>query len=341
MRSLGTIFQYIRRYPKLVTAYFLFNVLSTIFSLVSLTLLSPFLMLIFNVDSGVKNLPSNANLITGTMNQFKNFVREMTASDEGKIRALGLICLVVILAVLLKNIFYYLAMYVLNPIRNRILNDMRADMFQKILNLPIGYFNEQRKGDIMSRLTNDLQDVEFSTVSFLESFFREPITIIVFLSYMISTSPQLSLFLLIFLPVSGIIIGRIGRSLKRVSTRVQEKLSSILTIIDETLGGMRIVKGFNAEDQQSGKFNSANEDLLYIKNKANRRRDMASPVSELLGVTAVCCVLYYGGRLVLKSQFALSGTDFLAYIAVFTQIINPLKSLSAASYNIRKRIRGL
>ena len=336
MRSLGTIFQYIRRYPKLVTAYFLFNVLSTIFSLVSLTLLSPFLMLIFNVDSGVKNLPSNANLITGTMNQFKNFVREMTASDEGKIRALGLICLVVILAVLLKNIFYYLAMYVLNPIRNRILNDMRADMFQKILNLPIGYFNEQRKGDIMSRLTNDLQDVEFSTVSFLESFFREPITIIVFLSYMISTSPQLSLFLLIFLPVSGIIIGRIGRSLKRVSTRVQEKLSSILTIIDETLGGMRIVKGFNAEYQQSGKFNRANEDLRYIKNKANRRRDMASPVSELLGVTAVCCVLYYGGRLVLKSQFALSGTDFLAYIAVFTQIINPLKSLSAASYNIRK-----
>ena len=110
-------------------------------------------------------------------------------------------------------------------------------------------------------------------------------------------------FLLIFLPVSGIIIGRIGRSLKRVSTRVQEKLSSILTIIDETLGGMRIVKGFNAEDQQSGKFNSANEDLLYIKNKANRRRDMASPVSELLGVTAVCCVLYYGGRLVLKSIY--------------------------------------
>ncbi|PWU04605.1 MAG: antibiotic ABC transporter ATP-binding protein [Bacteroidetes bacterium] len=337
MRSLGTIFHYIRRYPKLVTAYFLFNVLSTIFSLVSLTLLSPFLMLIFNVDSGVKNLTPSSNIITGTMDQFKNVVRAMTASPEGKIRALGLICLVVILAVLLKNIFYYLAMYVLNPIRNRILNDMRADMFNKILNLPIGYFNEQRKGDIMSRLTNDLQDVEFSTVSFLESFFREPITIIVFLAYMISTSPQLSLFLLIFLPVSGLIIGRIGRSLKRVSTRVQEKLSSILTIIDETLGGMRIVKGFNAEDQQSLKFNSANEDLLHIKNKANRRRDMASPVSELLGVTAVCCVLYYGGRLVLKNEgFSLSGTDFLAYIAVFTQIINPLKTLSAASYNIRK-----
>ncbi len=336
MKSLGTIFQYIKRYPKLVFAYFTFNVLSTIFSLISLTLLSPFLMLIFNVDSGIRNIPAKTNFLTGALNQFKNLVRTMTDSDEGKIRALGLICIVVVIAVILKNLFFYLAMYVLNPIRNRILNDMRSDMFQKILNLPIGYFNEQRKGDIMSRLTNDLQDVEFSTVSFLESFFREPITIIVFLAYMISTSPELSIFLMVFLPVSGFIIGRIGRSLKRVSTRVQEKLSSILSIIDETLGGMRVVKGFNAEGQQLQKFNDANEDLLHIKNKANRRRDMASPVSELLGVAAVCCVLYYGGRLVLKNQFSLGGTDFLAYIAVFTQIINPLKSLSAASYNIRR-----
>lgn len=336
MKSLGTIFKYIKRYPKLVFAYFTFNVLSTIFSLISLTLLSPFLMLIFNVDSGIRNIPAKTNFLTGTLDQFKNLVRTMTDSDEGKIKALGLICIVVVIAVILKNLFFYLAMYVLNPIRNRILNDMRSDMFQKILNLPIGYFNEQRKGDIMSRLTNDLQDVEFSTVSFLESFFREPITIIVFLAYMISTSPELSIFLMIFLPVSGLIIGRIGRSLKRVSTRVQEKLSSILSIIDETLGGMRVVKGFNAEAQQLQKFDDANEELLHIKNKANRRRDMASPVSELLGVAAVCCVLYYGGRLVLKSQFSLSGTDFLAYIAVFTQIINPLKSLSAASYNIRR-----
>ena len=139
---------------------------------------------------------------------------------------------------------------------------MRSDMFGKILMLPVGYFNEQKKGDIMSRLTNDLQDVEYSTVSFLESFFREPITIVLYLGYMVYLSPQLSLFLVFFLPVAGLIIGRIGRSLKKVSTRVQEKLGSILSTIDETLGGMRVIKAFNAEGQQQRKFERENEELV-------------------------------------------------------------------------------
>jgi subfamily B ATP-binding cassette protein MsbA len=213
---------------------------------------------------------------------------------------------------------------------------MRNEMFQKILQLPIGYFSDQRKGDIMSRLTNDLQDVEFSTISFLETFFREPITIGLYLFWMIMLSPELSLFLLIFLPVAGLIIGRIGRSLKKVSTRVQEKLGDILSTIEETLGGIRVVKGFNAEQQQIVRFKTENEKLLEIKNSANRRRDLASPVSETLGILAVCCVLYYGGRLVLGHSFTLSGPDFLTYIAIFTQIINPLKSFSSASYNIQR-----
>jgi subfamily B ATP-binding cassette protein MsbA len=153
---------------------------------------------------------------------------------------------------------------------------------------------------------------------------------------MIMLSPELSLFLLIFLPVAGLIIGRIGRSLKKVSTRVQEKLGDILSTIEETLGGIRVVKGFNAEQQQIVRFKTENEKLLEIKNSANRRRDLASPVSETLGILAVCCVLYYGGRLVLGHSFTLSGPDFLTYIAIFTQIINPLKSFSSASYNIQR-----
>jgi subfamily B ATP-binding cassette protein MsbA len=213
---------------------------------------------------------------------------------------------------------------------------MRSDMFQKILQLPVGFFNDQRKGDIMSKLTNDLQDVEFSTISFLETFFREPVMIILYLSAMIVLSPELSLFILLFLPIAGLVIGRIGRSLKKVSTRVQEKLGDILSTIEETLGGMRVIKAFNAEDQQQKKFNHENELLYNIKNKANRRRDLASPVSETLGILAVCCVLFYGGRLVLLKDFALNATDFLTYIAIFTQIINPLKSFSSASYNIQK-----
>jgi subfamily B ATP-binding cassette protein MsbA len=340
MKSLKVIFQYIRRYPKLVSLYFFLNLLSSVFSLMSLTLLAPFLSLIFGVDNGTGKMFGSRFSLGKITNNFNDFLTQLIQTDEGKIQALGILCTIVVIAILLKNVFLYSALYVLTPIRNRIINDMRNEMFQKILQLPIGYFSDQRKGDIMSRLTNDLQDVEFSTISFLETFFREPITIGLYLFAMIKLSPELSLFLLIFLPVAGLIIGRIGRSLKKVSTRVQEKLGDILSTIEETLGGIRVVKGFNAEQQQIGRFKSENEKLLEIKNSANRRRDLASPVSETLGILAVCCVLYYGGRLVLGERFgnsfSLSAPDFLTYIAIFTQIINPLKSFSAASYNIQR-----
>ncbi|MGB4772058.1 MAG: ABC transporter ATP-binding protein [Chitinophagaceae bacterium] len=340
MKSLKVIFQYIRRYPKLVSLYFFLNLLSSIFSLMSLTLLAPFLSLIFGVDTGTGKMFGSRFSLGKITNNFNDYLTQLIQTDEGKIQALGILCTIVVIAILLKNVFLYSALYVLTPIRNRIINDMRNEMFQKILQLPIGYFSDQRKGDIMSRLTNDLQDVEFSTISFLETFFREPITIGLYLFAMIKLSPELSLFLLIFLPVAGLIIGRIGRSLKKVSTRVQEKLGDILSTIEETLGGIRVVKGFNAEQQQIGRFKTENEKLLEIKNSANRRRDLASPVSETLGILAVCCVLYYGGRLVLGQRFgnsfSLSAPDFLTYIAIFTQIINPLKSFSAASYNIQR-----
>ena len=336
MKSLKVIFQYIRRYPKLVSLYFFLNLLSSIFSLMSLTMLAPFLSLIFGVDTGTGKMFGSKFSLGKITNNFNDYLTQLIQTDEGKIQALGILCTIVMIAILLKNVFLYSALYVLTPIRNRIINDMRNEMFQKILQLPIGYFSDQRKGDIMSRLTNDLQDVEFSTISFLETFFREPITIGLYLFAMIKLSPELSLFLLIFLPLAGLIIGRIGRSLKKVSTRVQEKLGDILSTIEETLGGIRVVKGFNAEQQQIVRFKTENEKLLEIKNSANRRRDLASPVSETLGILAVCCVLYYGGRLVLGHSFTLSGPDFLTYIAIFTQIINPLKSFSAASYNIQR-----
>lgn len=336
MKSLRVIFQYIKRYPKLVSLYFFLNLLSSFFSLISLALLAPFLSLIFGVDTGGGKMFGSRFSLGKITNNFNDLLTELIQTDAGKVQALGILCLIVVAAILLKNLFLYGALYVLTPIRNRIINDMRNEMFQKILHLPIGYFSEQRKGDIMSRLTNDLQDVEFSTISFLETFFREPITITMYLFAMIKLSPELSLFLLIFLPVAGLIIGRIGRSLKKVSTRVQEKLGDILSTIEETLGGMRVVKGFNAEQQQINRFKQENENLLEIKNAANRRRDLASPVSETMGILAVCGVLYYGGRLVLGHGFALNGPDFLTYIAIFTQIINPLKSFSAASYNIQR-----
>ncbi|MFZ9660441.1 MAG: ABC transporter ATP-binding protein [Chitinophagaceae bacterium] len=335
MKSLTTIFQYIRRYPKLVALYFSLNLLSSFFSLISLTLLAPFLALIFGSKGQNEQLISRFR-IGNISDHFYDTLRFLVQTDQGKIKALAILCSIVVIAIVLKNLFLYLAMYVLTPIRNRIINDMRREMFEKILHLPIGYFTDQRKGDIMSRLTNDLQDIEFSTISFLETFFREPITVILYLGAMIQLSPELSVFLLIFLPISGLIIGRIGRSLKKVSTKVQEKLGDILSTIEETLGGIRVVKGFNAEQQQLERFLGENDKLLAIKNHANRRRDLASPISETLGIVAVCGVLFYGGRLVLGNNFSLTGPDFLTYIAIFTQIINPLKSFSAATYNIQK-----
>ena len=335
MKSLRTIFTYIRKYPGLVAVYFTLNLLSATFSLISLSLLAPFLALIFGIEKE-GGLVSSRFSIGGLTDSFYGSVAQLMATDAGKVKALGFICLILVSAILLKNLFLYLSLYVLAPIRNRIINDMRSDMFRKILHLPVGYFNEQRKGEIMSKLTNDLQDVEFSTISFLETFFREPVIIFLYLFAMIRLSPELSIFLLLFLPIAGLVIGRIGRSLKKVSTRVQEKLGDILSTIEETLGGIRVVKAFNAEGHQLQRFNTENTELYRIKNQANRRRDLASPVSETLGIIAVCCVLYYGGRLVLVDDFALNATDFLTYIAIFTQIINPLKAFSSASYNIQK-----
>jgi subfamily B ATP-binding cassette protein MsbA len=339
MKSLRTVFKYVKKYPALVVTYFSFNILSAIFGVISLGLLSPFLMLIFKQGDAFK-------AVTGTgffnrinpINYFKEWLYEMIKTPGGSITALVVICIVVFVAILLKNLFAYLSMYFLNPIRNRILNDMRSSMYGKILCLPVGYFNEQRKGDIMSKLSNDLGDVEGSTISVLESVFREPITILLFFIYMIILSPQLTVFLIIFLPIAGFILGRIGRSLKKENTNVLQQFGRLFSTIEETLGGIRIIKAFNAEDKMQQKFESENDAMYHLKNKANRRRDLASPVSEALGITAVLCILWYGGRMVLSNDasFTLNAGDFLAYIAIFTQLIQPLKGLSNASYNMQK-----
>jgi subfamily B ATP-binding cassette protein MsbA len=272
------------------------------------------------------------------VNYVKNYLYQTMSEPGGDIKALVFICLIVFVSILLKNLFAYLSMYFLNPIRNRIVNDMRSNMYAKILALPIGFFSEQRKGDIMSKLSNDLSDVESSTISVLESLFREPIQIILFFVYLIILSPQLTLFLVLFLPLAGLILGRIGRSLKKDNKQVLQQFGTLFSTIEETLGGIRIIKAFNAEDKIRKKFDDENELMYHLKNKANRRRDLASPVSEALGVTAVLCILWYGGRLVLSGDagFTLNAGDFLAYIAIFSQLIQPLKALSSASYNIQR-----
>ncbi|MGN6340631.1 MAG: ABC transporter ATP-binding protein [Ginsengibacter sp.] len=337
MKSLRTIFRYVGKYPKLIFAYFGCNILSNIFSVVSLGLLSPFLLLIFKKQDTLANVSSNTGFLSriNPINFFKEWLNQTLQTPNGDIKGLAAICILIVTFILLKNIFLYMAIYFLTPVRNSVVNDMRTNMYRKILQLPIGYFNEQKKGDIMSRLTNDLSDVESSVINLLETLFREPVTILLFFAYLVVLSPQLTFFLILFLPLSGLIIGRIGRTLKKKSTRAQEKLGAILSTIEETLGGIRVIKAFNAEKKQSHKFDTQNDEYLNLKNRVIRKRDLASPVSEVLGIVAIVCVLWYGGRLVLRNSFLDPG-DFLAYILIFSQVIQPLKSLSAASYNIRK-----
>src|SRR6185312_13306210 len=274
MKSLRTIFRYVRKYPKLIFTYFGFNILSNLFSVISLGLLSPFLLLIFKKQNVLNNVSEKSGFLTriNPVNQFKEWIATVVQQPHGDVKALGVICILILVFIILKNIFLYLSIYILTPIRNHIVNDMRTSMFKKILELPIGYFNDQKKGDIMSRLTNDLSDVETSSVNLLESLFREPVTILIFLSYMVVLSPQLTLFLILLLPIAGFIIGRIGRSLKKQSRMLQEKLGAILSTIEETLSGIRVIKAFNAEKKQFKKFIVQNTELLHIKNKAIRKR---------------------------------------------------------------------
>ena len=204
MKSLRTIFRYVRKYPKLIFTYFGFNILSNLFSVISLGLLSPFLLLIFKKQNTLGTVSGSTNFFSSInpVDHFKAWIFEVVQQPHGDVKALAMICILILTFIILKNIFLYLSIYILTPIRNLIVNDMRTSMFKKILELPIGYFNDQKKGDIMSRLTNDLSDVETSSVNLLESLFREPVTILLFLAYMVVLSPQLTLFLILLLPIA-------------------------------------------------------------------------------------------------------------------------------------------
>jgi subfamily B ATP-binding cassette protein MsbA len=256
--------------------------------------------------------------------------------EHGQLKALMLISMLVVIMFFLKNLTRYLAMYFLVPIRNGVVRDIRRDVYHKILSLPIGYFTDERKGDMMARMTSDVQEVEWGIMNSLEAAFREPLNIIVFLITMFTMSSELTTFVLVLLPIAGLIIGRIGKSLKKKSIQAQEKMGELLSNIEETLGGLRIIHAFTAEKSASKKFGGLNNQHYGLMNKIGRRRDLASPVSEFLGTVVMTVVMYFGGLLVLGSETKLEPSEFIAFIAIFSQVITPAKSLTTAWYNIQK-----
>ena len=299
-------------------------------------MLMPFLNLIFFGNSGIDSITkSGGGEIIQKMNDALVSIIQ-NGGTQGKINALLIICAIIFVTTLLKNLFIYLSFYILNPIKNTIVNTLRQEIYDKILRLPIGYFTEKRKGDLMSRTTNDIFEVETSVVGVLEGWITYPLQIISFLVVLFVISPQLTTFVLIFIPVMGFIIGRVTRSLKKQSLDVAIKSGESVSILDETLGGLRVIKAFNVESILRNKFNTLNKELLTLRNHISFRRDLASPLSEFLGVTMVCGILYFGGRLVLGQGINLAPSVFLTYIIMFYNIINPAKSLSTSFSNVRK-----
>ncbi len=328
MKQYSRIFQYLSAYKGKIFLYFLFTLLSIIFSIVSIGMLMPFLQLIFTGEGIIKSTKSPV------INWINDFLTD-TANPGNEIRTLGLICILMVSFILLKNLFLYLSYYVLNPLKNKIVNQLREDLYDKVLRLPIGFFNEKRKGDLMSRMTNDVGEVEGSLIGALEGWIKDPLTIIVTLTVLFLISVELTLFILILIPVLGLVIGRITRSLKKHSQEVAKKYGETLSTLDETLGGLRVIKAFNIEKLLRNKFFKTNEELLKAKNSISYRRDLASPLSEVLGVILFTAVLYYGGSLVLQNKL-LEASAFLGFLGIFYNIINPAKALSTSFSNMRK-----
>lgn len=345
MRKYARLFKYLRFFKGNIVLYFFFTVLSIVFSLVSLGTVTFFLSLIFKPDKLVLIKPTgihgSEDVIYYINYQISNIIK--SNGSRGPVLALALICIIVIISVLLKNLFLYLSFYVLAPMKNSIMTRLREELYDKLLQLPIGFFTEQRKGDVMSRMTNDIGELEGSVVGTMEGFIKDPLNILIILGTLIFISPQLSFFLLIFLPLTGLIIGRVSRSLKKHSNTAAIMLGEALSVLDETLGGLRVIKAFNAEKLLQTKFNTTNSDLYHLRNRMQFRRDLASPLSEVLGVMVLCGILWFGGRLVLDSlahpvqgQSSLKAEAFITYVVIFTQIINPAKALSSSFYNMQK-----
>ncbi|HXL55990.1 MAG TPA: ABC transporter ATP-binding protein [Chitinophagaceae bacterium] len=332
MKKYARIFVYLSNYKLQILLYFFFTILSVVFSIVSVGMLMPFLELIFNAGG-------TTTLLQGSSNPVINFIRDFlvqSITESGKLETLLWICILIVVSIFFKNFFLYLSYYVLNPMKNNVVNELRADLYNKILQLPIGYFTAQRKGDLISRITIDIAEVETSVVGTLEGWIRDPLTILINFAFLFYLSPQLTLFLLVFLPIIGFIIGRVTRSLKKQSADAAIKYGESVSILDETLGGLRVIKAFNVESILRNKFFDVNKALLTAKNKIGYRRDLASPMSEFLGVIVFAAILWYGGSGILKGSIPLEGSAFIGYLALFYNIINPAKTLSTSFSNMQK-----
>lgn len=343
MKSFFQILKLIKNYPLNIAGNLFFNILATIFSLFSLAAVAPFLSILFNND--VIELPAEAPEFYLSSDQFllwADYHIKYFISTNGPQQALVYFCLFVVVIFTLKNIARYFSLYNLVPIRVGVVRDIRESIHNKILALPLGYYSNERKGDILSRSTADVSEIEVSIISSLEMLFRDPILIITYLATMIIMSWELTIFVLILLPVSGVFIGIIGKTLRSASHRGQSKLGEVLSSLEETLGGLRIIKAFNAEGEKHQQFQLVNNGYYKLMVRLLKRQHLSGPLTEILSAITLAIVIYFGGLLVLSAaNDGFTGEFFITFILIFSQLIAPAKSFSEAYAKVQKGIASV
>ncbi len=338
------LFKLLRRflppYKGKVVLNFFFNLLAAIFGAFSFGLLSPVLGILFGTKETVHTLlpfEFSTKVIENNLSYFITWIID----TYGQASALIYIGMFIILMVFLKTGFTYWASYVMIAIRNGVVRDIRSKIYRKMISLPLGFFSDERKGDIMARMTNDVQEIENSVMNSLDMLFKNPMLILISLAYMLYTSWSLTLFVFVMLPVTGLLIGRVGKSLKKESRKGQSKQGEILSIIDEDISGLRVIKAFTAEKKAVERFERENENYRLIMNRLMSRYFLAHPMSEFLGTLVIVIVLWYGGNLILTGEAGLSPQQFIVYLVFFYNIINPAKAFSTALYSVEKGLASM
>ncbi len=333
MKSFWRIFRYIHLPKGKMAVYISFSLLATFFSAASLGMLSPFMQLIIN---GNNDVPIDSRAV-GSLVGYIQHLKE----SHSPLYALGAVCVLIVTCSLLSNTFRYLSFYISAPVRNEIMSGFRVRLYEKMLRLPLGYFSEQRKGDLMNRMIGDIGEIYASVVMAVEGLIKDPLTILSYLIYMVYLSPMLSLALLFLLPVTALIIGRLSKRLKRQGREYSIAAGENLSHVEETLGGIKVIKAFSAEQTMFEKFKQGNARLYSIVNAMSRRRDLASPLTEFMGVAVLCCILFIGGYLVFSNSGDLQKADLFPFIAVFGVLINPAKNLSNTISNIQRGLAAI
>ena len=342
MKSIRALLPFLRGKWPYVGVYTFSNLLSVIFSTATLYMIGPFLGMLF----GQSALPTVKPVWTWSKEGVSDFFNWQMAEfirSHGNDKAYGLIliCAVVVGTTLLKNVFLYIAKYTLHPLRNDIVQQIRRDLYNKLLHLPVGFFSNERKGDMLSRITNDVSAVEVSIISLMELLFSTPVTVLFYFFVLLYISPKLFLFLLVLLPIAGLFIGRISKSLKRSTLDNQERLADILSLVEETLGGLRIIKAFRAEASRSQAFAQSNQGVQVLNNRIAARRELASPLSEFLGILILSIIIWFGGKMALETPAQIQPGLFIMFISLFYFLITPLKALSQIFYNLHQGEAGL